>query len=942
MKTKTSLPVRYILLWLLCRNALLMHAAWIPQTTNFSVRDYRAGTQNWALAQQRNGWIYVGNNYGMMEYDGSRWAVHGLPNSSTIHSIWPAQDGTLYVGATNDFGRFLPDDIGEWSYQSMADSVPEHYRGFGEVWNIQRLGTRLCVQTRRYLFLVSDNGHVEVIDPMTVIDQSVVAGESLYVSTSRGIYILSGGRLYPLSGARVLDGLTVCKMVPYGAHEVLIGTDVRGLFIYDGETVRPFRTDVDDFLHQNQLYSVAVNDRFLALGTVRHGIVLLTREGRKVCNLDKENGLQNNTILSLMFDHWDNLWAGMDYGVVKIDLSEKRRLLHDPYVDYGAGYTAIEWQGEYYIGTNQGLYRTNDKGTVTFVPGSHGQVWRLCAVGNTLMCCHNRGLFIVRPSGLIPVSTDDGFWNVLPWGDHYYLAGSYSGFYLLEQRHSNAWIVRHLSGIETSALFYDIDAYGHIWLSHKHQLWCLTLHPSTLELDVKPVQQAAGASFSLFRWGDQLLFAARGTWYEPDSVGQLVPASQWESLLPAARCRYAAMDAQRNIWYMADGRFLIRPYDSANSSYGEQAYEVFNDPSAFIDGFVNLAFLSDGSALMGGTNGFCRVSYLPSEREEQDRVVIRSVLATAPQRQLIGAQTMPGEWPELELPHADYSLRVDFAANNATRNHVRFRSRLMPIEQDFSPWSATPYRELTALPAGRYTLLVEMTTASEQIAQTRLIIHIARPWYRMWWAYLLYIALVVLIIVVLYLHVRRTIRINRARIETEKNAEIRSREVEILSLQHEKTRYELKNKSQQLSTVLLTQVSKNEVIVEVQTELRRIADLMTNGDTAAAKQRLIQLQNALNKTRPDIDWKQFEENFDFAHDHFVTKLHGRYPKLTQQERKLCVYIYMGLLTKEIAPLMNISTRGVEMMRYRVRKKMDLDVQANIRAFLTSIASEQER
>ena len=77
----------------------------------------------------------------------------------------------------------------------------------------------------------------------------------------------------------------------------------------------------------------------------------------------------------------------------------------------------------------------------------------------------------------------------------------------------------------------------------------------------------------------------------------------------------------------------------------------------------------------------------------------------------------------------------------------------------------------------------------------------------------------------------------------------------------------------------------------------------------------------------DKDWKRFEENFDFVNDSFIRKLSARFRWMNKQERKLCVYIYMGLQTKEIAPLLNLSNRGVEMMRYRTRRKMELDAQA---------------
>ncbi|HEU0226802.1 MAG TPA: LuxR C-terminal-related transcriptional regulator, partial [Arachidicoccus soli] len=58
-----------------------------------------------------------------------------------------------------------------------------------------------------------------------------------------------------------------------------------------------------------------------------------------------------------------------------------------------------------------------------------------------------------------------------------------------------------------------------------------------------------------------------------------------------------------------------------------------------------------------------------------------------------------------------------------------------------------------------------------------------------------------------------------------------------------------------------------------------------------------------------------------------------FPNLTAQDLRLAAYLKMNLTTKEIAPLLNISTRGVEIKRYRLRKKMNLDEHENLSDFM---------
>ena len=86
----------------------------------------------------------------------------------------------------------------------------------------------------------------------------------------------------------------------------------------------------------------------------------------------------------------------------------------------------------------------------------------------------------------------------------------------------------------------------------------------------------------------------------------------------------------------------------------------------------------------------------------------------------------------------------------------------------------------------------------------------------------------------------------------------------------------------------------------------------------------------------DDNWDKFELYFDQVHENFFQRLRDHYPKLTPKDQKLCAYLRMNLSTKEIAPLLNISVRGVEISRYRLRKKLGLTSETNLVDFITAI------
>ena len=144
-----------------------------------------------------------------------------------------------------------------------------------------------------------------------------------------------------------------------------------------------------------------------------------------------------------------------------------------------------------------------------------------------------------------------------------------------------------------------------------------------------------------------------------------------------------------------------------------------------------------------------------------------------------------------------------------------------------------------------------------------------------------------------------------------------------------------------MSRVLHDEASRQEDLAYASEQLdKTIRDLQAH-NLKKVEERLNALKQHITAKVSDetIDWQRFEENFDEVNAGFCKCLTQRYPWMSKQERKLCVYIHMGMLTKEMAPLLGLSTRGVEMMRYRMRCKMELDPQANLKDYLQALTNE---
>lgn len=844
MKMRFTIAIVFCLWGCLCA-----YGAWQPIVRNHSPQEYAAGTQNWHMMQATNGWIHAANNYGMLVYDGKDWRLAGVWNSSGVRSFAEGPNGTIYAGATNDFGKFWENEDYHWEYCSLADSVPAAYRKFGEVWQVMYDEGLIYVQTRNYIFVCTEKGHVEVIDPASIIYASIIRDHCLYVSTSNGIYLYSGKRLHTLEGSDLLRQHIVCAMVPYGEHGFLIGTDFAGVFSYEGSSLRPFPTQVDGFIRKNQLYSMAVNRERIAFGTVLRGLAITDLQGENPVFVDRAQGLQNSTVLSLEFDRDGNLWTGLDQGIDEVQLHSPLFFLNNHETSYGSGYTYVEYGGNQYFGTNQGLYmQPAGSDQLILIEGSLGQVWKLVVIENTLFCCHNRGLFVVGKDSLTHLDIPEGVWNVLQLPNHHILACTYNGLYVLEDERDNGYMkVNRIRGYDETVLYAEFDRWGKLWTISSRGLERLS--PSADSMSAVPelmMEDPARNRYSLSKIGDDLVVSAEGYLAIAQADGTLEENDSLAALLDGKH-RYDLLkrDDAGNLVYLYDGMLKVRRFDPQMQSYDSIPSLVLNNNTFFVGGFANLSF-SGQNAVLGGVEGF-------------------------------------------------FLMDMQRAA------------RLTIVE----PW-----------------------------APRRIKVYV--PWYLRWWAWLLYVALIALVVTLVVHYVRNMIRYRDERLAAEREAEIQRQQLRIAQLEREQAQFDLKAKSRELNSALLNKVNRNEMSALIQRDVRRITEQLVHGEIDSARKGLLQLDARLSAgVHQDKDWQKFEENFDFANDRFLQKLSTRFPWMSKQEKKLCIYIHMGLQTKEIGPLLDLSTRGVEMMRYRIRKKMNLDAQANMRAYFDEMLASDE-
>ena len=234
-----------------------------------------------------------------------------------------------------------------------------------------------------------------------------------------------------------------------------------------------------------------------------------------------------------------------------------------------------------------------------------------------------------------------------------------------------------------------------------------------------------------------------------------------------------------------------------------------------------------------------------------------------------------------EIPF-DMNTVLVYLAGNISGKEVEYRS--LPGSGD---WIKTPLSQPVQIPAlsfGKHNIEFRVPDSTQINCTVRL--YVSRPWYLAGWAIGAYILLLVGFSFGLREYYQRQATKEKERIQLKED---------------------LKAKSKELANINFNNAKRNR-------QLNEIKAMLTDRKTVA----LIDGYLA-----DESDWEKSEEYFNVIYDGLLEKLKDQYPGISKTDMKICVYTQLNLSTKEIADIMNISVRSVEMARYRLRKRLGL-------------------
>ena len=913
----------------------------LPPIVKYASTTYGAGNQNWMISQDANQYVFFANNEGLLEFNGSNWELYSSPNETIVRSV-KVIGNKIFTGCYMEFGFWIRQSNGKLKYTSLSQTIKHKILDDEQFWNILNYDQWVVFQSLSRIYIYdTKTGGFQIITSKNNITKSFRTKNSIYFqSINEGLFEIESGKGRLVSNNPILQNNRIVNI--FSTDEgLLIQTQLNGFYKLIGTVLTKFSTEIDTELASSSVYSSQLLlDGSFALGTVSDGIFILSSSGKIKYHITQNKGLSNNTALSLYEDVDKNLWVGLDNGINCINLQSPIQNFVDDTGILGTVYTSKLYNGNLYVGTNQGLFykkhQTSDE--FKFIRGTKGQVWSLFEQEGTLFCGHDSGTFVIENTVAKNIFSASGTWKfeTVPNQRGLILQGNYYGISVLSKV-NNQWSFRNkIAGFDYSSKYFEIMNNLNVFVSHEYKgVYRLELDNklSKTKPFIKYNIPKKGKNASLTKFNNVIYYANKEGIFK---LNQESKQFSKDVILSAVfeKDEYTSgkliVDNSNKIWLFSKNYIH---YFSMSKLSNQLKQNVIPIPASLTNsmlGYENITQISNSNYLIGTTDGYYILNLNELSFKNQN-ISIAGITTNKLSESSVNRSM--AEEGSFEYDENNISITYTVPEYNKYIN-AEFQYLLEGFQEDWSEWNAKNSVSFKNLPPGSYTFKVKAKFANstlEDAAAYSFVIE--KPWYQTYFALLIYLILLVLMARLIHKAYKRYYQKQEEKLIEENNLLLEIKELEneqeLMRIRNEQLSLDVDIKNRELAVSTMSLNSKNELLSFIK------ADLKKNPDDGIRS--IKSVISTINKNITEGDsWSVFKEAFDNADKDFLKKIKASHPSLTPNDLRLCAYLRLNLSSKEVAPLLNISVRSVEIKRYRLRKKMELSHEQGLVEYILAV------
>ena len=925
------------------------------EITNYEKKKYNAGTQNWQIQQDKQGRMYFANNEGVLSFDGNYWALYPLPNKTIVWSIEMANN-KLFVGGQDEIGYLSPDDGGQLVFHSLKSLLDESDQKFADIWNIVHVGEDIFFRSISRLFKWN-KGKMKVYQPSSTwfflgkFQNKVIAHDE-----TRGIMMYKNGNWEVFIKKQDLpENFYITSISDYTQGSSIITTSKNGLFQLTEEGIKPLT--IKGVNNNQHFTSVVKIDEFnYILGTYNNGVYLFNEKNEVIESFSKQEGLQNNNLRSLYIDKSKNIWMGLNNGISFIPFNNAIKDINPVNFGDGSGYSMAVHKNHMYFASSNGTFELpfENKKDLSYLKNdltniSEGQTWKLGILNNQLYAGKEDGLYQIENRNAKVVDKKSGYWifETLSNKQNIAVTGSYEQVRLFEQKEGKLNDLGNIKSFAGSARFLAIDANNYIWVSHPYRgVYKINLKDSSTKLYTSDQGLPSTLNNHVYKIKNKVLIATERGIFEYNEVNdRFEMSSYYKNIYGDKSVRYLKEDVLGNIWFVQDKNLGVIDLSGPKPSI----VYIPELNGNILSGFENVYSYDKYNTFIGGQKGFYQINFEKyKENISPLKIFIRNVKIKGDADSVLFGGYHGDINEEQSLSNIG-NAKVAYQLNSfhfeyvsplfEQQTNLEYSYRLKGFDKTWSDWNKKTEKDYTNLSIGYYVFEVKArNNLNNESPVTSYIFQVLPPWYFNIWSITFYGILLFILIYLLYkLQAKKyskRYQEQQKELELKHQIELEKTDKELIQLKNEKLETEIEFKNSELASSAMNLVQKKEFILKIKETLQHLNKSEKESMDSQDLKKL--LRSLSEEEKLNDEWEQFSIHFNNVHGDFLIKLSEKYPILKSHELKLSAYLRMNLTSKEIAQLMSISVRGVEISRYRLRKKLNIPTETNLFQFLFEI------
>lgn len=903
--------------------------------------------QTYACSQDSLGKLYFGG-HGMIEFNGNEWIHHAVPGENIVRTV-RCIGNRVYVGSYDEFGYFEADATGRLSYHSLSQNLSSKILTDCEIWEILEIGKNILFYSYNNIFIY-DGSKVSRL----ICGNKHTAG--IFKTKGHILIQFEDGSLHQLSPDLNLSPVNSGKKFPI-FQSVMEKSDgeryfmtMKGLFLFQKDKysdIRDWSTAADNILERSFVTDARIlNDSLILVSTRRNGVLALNTDGKLMWLHNFRTGLCNNEVLSLFNDKDGNVWCSTDHGIsliyTSLPLTTLTPDIAEPQIGVVNG--IAKHNGKIYLATSQGCYSLDMKTmSLNEILNTADFMWHANVIDNhvfiggsklTILNNNHYNTYNHENTSIIQSADKTVFFGTNYNGIRVYKAAPDGSF-----DESTGYMLPGFKATLHSVLE-DYD--GTLWATHiANGVFRIVLNHDKTEITERQFFPSLNSSnerrkISAVKLNRRVYLADADSLYSYSrETGEIHPYRKFCDDLPRIKQIKSISEVNSHKFWVAtaDGYYLIR-YDGKHYSTEYEIplkfFSIHNsgqNHNILIDNDDRVYFAAtDGILLFNGDTGndgdkgnspvlsFARITTTGTP-ENEERLPIQPSNTPSVAGNITFNMTFVNY--SNKKYKFKYSLKGNTSSVHISDNYVVSYGNLKPGKYIFTA-------ELLDMKGDAMQAISYEFDVSAPL--------LLRPW--------MIVIYVICIIIFLYLSTRislfyierRKAKLQRQK-QLENNLQTLQEENATQAKQKEMLEEKLNDKNKDLAALALNEVERGYRIEELQKAL-------LNQKTGASTNEVEKLLHNIQTNSSDRDfWKILQTNFDLIHNNYFVRLRQNFPSLTPVDLRFCTLLRLNMNTKDIARMTNLSVRGVETARYRLRRKFGLDGKVSLTQFLIDFESK---